>query len=47
VLKYGGQFESERNVLFEMMMIIVDLMRNSLTSIEFICGKSGEKSFLN
>jgi hypothetical protein len=25
--RYGGQFESERGVLFEMMTIIMDLMR--------------------
>jgi hypothetical protein len=37
VLKYGGQFWSERHVLFEM-TIIVDLMWKSMASI-FICGK--------
>jgi hypothetical protein len=36
---YGGQFEIERNVIIEMMTIVVDLMWNSMASIGFICGQ--------
>jgi hypothetical protein len=41
VQKYGGQFESKRNVLFEIMMILImALMWNSMASIGLIiCGK--------
>jgi hypothetical protein len=36
---YGGQFERERSTLSEIMTIIVDMMRNSIASIGFDCGK--------
>jgi hypothetical protein len=33
------KFASERNVLLKIMTIVVDLMPNSMTSIEYICGQ--------
>jgi hypothetical protein len=37
--KYGGRLGSERNILFEIMTIIVDLMWKSMASIGIIVEK--------